>query len=100
MNPSEREAFIIQKYKQEETLMILLYAQWCINHELDPEMIYEKAYPHQPKNQQLLDAIDQTLPKAEADPVPLSSLLEVLSWFEQNELAFYVSEVANHLDLC
>lgn len=42
MNPSEREAFIIQKYKQEETLMILLYAQWCVNHELDPLMIYEK----------------------------------------------------------
>ncbi|MFK3936430.1 hypothetical protein ACI2JA_02805 [Alkalihalobacillus sp. NPDC078783] len=99
MNSSEREAYIIEKYKQEEKLMILLYAQWCVNHELDPVLIYEKAYPHQLKNQQLLDAVDQTLPKAEAEPVPLSSLLEVFSWFEQNELAFYVSELAEHLDL-
>ncbi|MDQ0206079.1 hypothetical protein [Alkalicoccobacillus murimartini] len=98
MEPSEREDFIIQKYKQEEQLMILLFAQWCVNHDLDPAAIYKKAFPAQTKNQQLTEAVEQTLPKSEADEIPLPSLLEVLSWFEQDELAFIVSEEANQLE--
>ena len=98
MDQTEREAFISQKYKQEEELMILLFAQWCINHDLEPEGIYQKAFPSQSKNAQLTHAVEQTIPKSEADEIPLVSLLEVLSWFEQDELAFIVSEEASRLD--
>lgn len=97
MNQSEREALIIEKYRQEEKLMILLFAQWCINHNLNPISIYQKAYPADRQNAQLKEVLEETIPKAESDEIPLASLLEVLSWFEQDQLAFIVSEEAQRV---
>ncbi|TSB47180.1 hypothetical protein FN960_08610 [Alkalicoccobacillus porphyridii] len=77
--------------------MILLFAQWCINFDLDPKVIYQKAFPGDIHNQKLIEAIDLTLPKEEADDVSLTSLLEVLSWFEQDQLAYIVMEEAQRL---
>lgn len=49
MQLSEHEKRIIDRYKQDEETMILLFAQWCVNHDLDPHELYQNAYPNQPK---------------------------------------------------
>lgn len=88
----EMEEFIVQSYQKEENMMILVFAQWCINHDLDPEAIYLKAYPDQAENQALKDALALTVPKQEAGDVPDEKLLGVLSLFGNDDLAFIVTE--------
>lgn len=88
----EMEDHIIENYQKEEQMMILVFAQWCVNHDLDPEDIYLKAYPKQRGNQALKDAINLTVPKVEAGDVPNDTLLGVLSLFGNDDLAFIVSE--------
>ena len=41
------EEAVVETYKQEEEMMILVFAQWCANHGLDPEEMYRQAYPDQ-----------------------------------------------------
>lgn len=88
----EMEDFIVQSYQKEENMMILVFAQWCINHDLDPEAVYLKAYPDQAENQALKDALALTVPKEEAGEVPDETLLGVLSLFGNDDLAFIVTE--------
>ncbi|WP_046181384.1 hypothetical protein [Domibacillus tundrae] len=88
----EMEDFIVQSYQKEENMMILVFAQWCINHDLDPEAVYLKAYPDQAENQALKDALALTVPKEEAGDVPDETLLGVLSLFGNDDLAFIVTE--------
>ncbi|WP_050180625.1 hypothetical protein [Domibacillus robiginosus] len=88
----EMEEFIVQSYHKEENMMILVFAQWCINHDLDPEAVYLKAYPDQAENQALKDALALTVPKEEAGEVPDETLLGVLSLFGNDDLAFIVTE--------
>jgi hypothetical protein len=92
MNQKELEEKIIQNYQGEEKMMILVFAQWCINHDLNPEEIYLKAYPGQAKNQALQEAIDLTVTKEEAGDVPDQTLLGVLSMFGNDDLAFVVMD--------
>ncbi|WP_052474848.1 hypothetical protein [Jeotgalibacillus soli] len=73
-------------------MMILVFAQWCINHDLDPEELYVRAYSDQSSNQSLKEAIDLTVSKDEAGEVPDETLLGVLSLFGNDELAFIVTE--------
>ncbi len=40
MNKKELEEKIIKNYHGEEKMMILVFTQWCIDHELNPEEIY------------------------------------------------------------
>ncbi|MGA5688988.1 hypothetical protein [Cytobacillus pseudoceanisediminis] len=92
MNSKELEERIIQNYQGEEKMMILVFAQWCINHNLDPEEIYLKAYPDQSKNISLQEALELTVSKEEAGDVPDETLLGVLSMFGNDDLAFVVME--------
>ncbi|MBG9657618.1 hypothetical protein [Cytobacillus firmus] len=92
MNSKELEEKIIQNYQGEEKMMILVFAQWCINHNLDPEEIYLKVYPDQGENSSLKEALDLTVPKEEAGDVPDQTLLGVLSLFGNDELAFVITE--------
>ncbi len=71
-------------------MMILIFAQWCINHDLQPEEIYNQAYPNQPKNSTLMEVIDQTVPKQEAEKIEDETVLNVLQLFGNNDLAFVV----------
>ncbi|WNS82187.1 hypothetical protein RRU94_15675 [Domibacillus sp. DTU_2020_1001157_1_SI_ALB_TIR_016] len=80
----EMEEFIVQSYQKEENMMILVFAQWCINHDLDPEAVYLKAYPEQSRNQALKDALALT--------VPNETLLGVLSLFGNDDFALIVRE--------
>ena len=92
MNKKELEQKIIQNYQQDEKMMILVFAQWCINHDLDPEKIYRQAYPNQHTNQALLEALELTVPKEEAGEIATETLLGVLSLYNNEELAFVVME--------
>ena len=92
MNQKELEEKIIENYQGQEKMMILVFAQWCINHDLEPEEIYLRAYPNQSANPALREAIELTVPKEEAGEVSDETLLGVLSLFGNDDLAFVVTE--------
>ncbi|MBP1931056.1 hypothetical protein [Ammoniphilus resinae] len=89
----ELENTIIQNYQRDEGMMILVFAQWCVNHGLNPQEIYLKAYPTQGKNQLLSQMNELTVPKEEAGEIPDQTLLNVLSMFGNEDLAFVVSGI-------
>lgn len=86
------EEKIIENYQSDEKMMILVFAQWCVNHDIEPEELYTRAYPTQAKNPALKEAIALTVPKEEAGMVSDETLLEVLSLFGNDDLAFIVTE--------
>ncbi|MFC4775224.1 hypothetical protein ACFO9Q_00315 [Paenibacillus sp. GCM10023252] len=92
MSSKEVEEQIIQSYQRDEQMMILIFAQWCVNHDLDPKALYVRAYPKQAANPSLEAAIALTVSKEESGDVPDDTLLNVLSLFGNEELAFIVSE--------
>lgn len=92
MNRKNIENQIIENFQRDEKMMILVFAQWCVNHDLDPEELYLRAYPDQTSNQALKEAIDLTVPKEEAGEVADQTLLGVLSLFGNEDLAFVVTE--------
>jgi hypothetical protein len=92
MNHNELETKFIQNYQGEEKMMILVFAQWCVNHDLDPVEIYLQAYPNQSSNPALKEAIELTVTKEEAGEVADQTLLGVLSLFGNDDLAFIVTE--------
>jgi hypothetical protein len=92
LNSKELEKQIIQNYQKDEQMMILVFAQWCVNHSLNPSEVYLRAYPDQADNYALQQMIDLTVPKEEAEEIPDTTLLNVLSLFGNEDLAFVVSE--------
>ncbi|WP_338776416.1 hypothetical protein [Metabacillus sp. FJAT-52054] len=92
MSNKELEKQIIQNYQNEEKMMILVFAQWCVNHDLNPEELYLAAYPQQADNQALKDALELTVSKEEAGVIEDDTLLGVLSLFGNEDLAFVVTE--------
>jgi hypothetical protein len=95
MNPKDMEEQIIQNYQRDEKMMILVFAQWCINHNLDPTKLYIQAYPNQTQNDALKEAIELTVPKHESEEIPTETLLGALSLFGNEDLAFIVTELMN-----
>ena len=92
MNKNEIEQQIIKNYQSDEKMMILVFAQWCVNHDLNPEELYIRAYPHQSANPALREALELTVPKEEAGAIANDTVLNVLSLFGNDDLAFIVSE--------
>jgi hypothetical protein len=92
MSNKDLEQHIIQNYQQDEKMMILVFAQWCVNHDLDPETLYLRAYPEQASNPFLKEAIELTVDKNEAGEIADQTLLGVLSLFGNDDLAFIVTE--------
>jgi len=92
MNKKEMEAKIIENYQNEENMMILVFAQWCVNHDLNPEELYLRAYPTQSNNPALKAALELTVSKEEAGIIANDTVLNVLSLFGNDDLAFIVSE--------
>lgn len=86
------EEQIKKSYREDEDMMILVFAQWCVNHSIDPEALYSEAYPHQPHNERLLKVLELTVSKEEAGDIPDDTLLGVLSLFGNHDLAFVVTE--------
>ena len=77
MNQKELEEKIIENYQGQEKMMILVFAQWCINHDLEPEAIYLCAYPNQSANLALREAIELSVPKDEAGEVSDETVMGV-----------------------
>ncbi|KAA9007520.1 hypothetical protein F4V43_03250 [Paenibacillus spiritus] len=86
------EERIIETYRQEEEMMILVFAQWCVNRGLDPKELYLRAYPNQGENPALDRALALTVPADEAGDISNDTVLGVLSLFGNDDLAFVVSE--------
>lgn len=86
---------VIEQYQHDENVMIHLYVQWCVNHDLDASILYEKAYPDQPKNGALLQVIEET--EKDALHIDTETVLQVLQLFGNEDLAFVVSQTALHL---
>jgi hypothetical protein len=91
MSRKDLEEEIIRNYQRDESMMILVFAQWCVNHDLDPNELYRLAYPQQAGNPALQQAIELTVPKEEAGDIPDDTLLGVLSLFGNDDLAFVVT---------
>ncbi|PYI53385.1 hypothetical protein [Paenibacillus flagellatus] len=92
MDRKQMEEQIIRNYERDEHMMVLVFAQWCVNRGLDPEELYKRAYPDQAANDVLRQAIELTVPKEEAGDIPDETVLGVLSLFGNEELAFVVTE--------
>lgn len=92
MSRKEMEEQIIQNYQRDEHMMILVFAQWCVNNDLDPAEVYKQAYPEQVDNVALKQGIDLTVPKDEAGEIADHTVLGVLSLFGNEELAFVVTQ--------
>ncbi|RSK27214.1 hypothetical protein EJF36_10160 [Bacillus sp. HMF5848] len=92
MSNNELEQHIIKSYQQDENMMILVFAQWCINNDLDPKIVYARAYPLQGENYALQQAIDLTVPQEESETIPDDTLLAVLSLYGNDDLAIIVTE--------
>ena len=93
MDHKDIEQQVIENYKNDERMMILIYAQWCINNDLDPKELYDDAYPGQLKNNALLDAMDMTVSKEESDLIDDQTVLNVLQLFGNDDLAFVVQSM-------
>lgn len=93
MKLSDKDKYIIERYQQDEAMMVLIFAQWCINHDLDPLEVYERAYPNQPKNKLLLEAIEKTVPKNESEDISKEVVQHVLQLFGNDDLAFVIEEI-------
>lgn len=93
MDNKKREKQVIESYQQDEKMMVLIYAQWCINNDLDPVTVYEQAYPGQAKNNILTEALELTVPKKESENISDQAVLQVLQLFGNNDLAFVVQEM-------
>ncbi|MGM0803592.1 MAG: hypothetical protein ACQET8_02560 [Bacillota bacterium] len=82
---------VISNYQKDEGMMIIIYSQWCVNNELDPKAVYLKAYPDQSKNEYVMHMLEQTVSIDEAEHIPHDTVLQVLSMFGNDDLAFVVS---------
>lgn len=84
---------VIQNYEHDEKMMVLIFTQWCVNNDVDPIQLYEKAYPEQRKNKLLEEMMAQTTAKEEAEQIADETVLNVLQMFGNDNLAFVVQQV-------
>lgn len=92
------EKQVIENYQNDERMMILIYSQWCINHELDPTVLYNEAYPNQVTNSTMEDVQELTVPANESDDIPDQTVLNVLQLFGNDDLAFIVQKYIEKRD--
>ncbi|AKG05099.1 MULTISPECIES: hypothetical protein [Salimicrobium] len=92
---NEKDEWIIQKYKEEEKMMILLFAQWCVDHGENAVEVYQTAYPYQEVSPLLKEMLKDTVPAKESEGIQEELLLDVLSAFGNEELAFTVAEISS-----
>lgn len=89
---NERNKQVIENYQEQEKMMILIYAQWCLNNDLDPVELYQTAYPDQLANDALQEVLTLTVPKKEADEVTDEVVIQALQLFGNDDLAFIVQD--------
>ncbi|MFC7370655.1 hypothetical protein ACFQPF_03080 [Fictibacillus iocasae] len=85
---------IVENYKKDEGMMILVFAQWCVNEGIDPKSLYLSVYPDQTKNDYVMHMLEQTVSKEEAEYIDCSTVAGVLSLFGNDDLAHMVLQTA------
>lgn len=106
MNRSKKELLImefknideqvIQKYQEDEQLMIRLFIQWCANNELNPHELYRRAYPEQKENETMKNIIEEAKYEEEID-IDNETMLDVLQLFGNDDLAFILTDEIERL---
>lgn len=92
MTDKKNEERVIRNYEENEKMMILVYAQWCVNNGIDPVALYKKAYPVQTVPALLDEVIDATVSKDESEEITGATVLKALEMFGNDDLAFAVKE--------
>ena len=87
---------IIQQYKEDEYIMIQLFVQWCMNHDLNPTELYDLAYPGQIEKCKPFSEQWKIRKKVSLE-VDTETVLHVLQLFGNDDLAFIVSEKATQI---
>lgn len=93
MQLSKRDQYIIERYQEDEAMMVILFAQWCVNNGVDSHELYQKAYPHQIKNDALDKALEQTVSKEESEYISQNIIISLLQMFGNDDLAFEVAQI-------
>lgn len=93
----DMEDKIVESYRRDEDMMILVFAQWCVNNGIDPVALYTEAYPGQEENGALRRAVALTVSEEEAGYISNETVLGVLSLFGNDDLAFAVTQAAERL---
>lgn len=83
---------VIRQYQEDEKRMVLIFAQWCINHQLDPFAVYEEAYPTQMNNSILKEVIDCTVDASGSDTIDTEMVIQILQAYGNDDLAMIVFE--------
>ena len=94
----EKETYIIQKYRENEEMMILIYAQWCVNNHLDPKALYNMAYPKQQIPSLLGDVMASTVPKNESEEITSDLVIQLLQMYGNDDLAFVIQAKAEEMN--
>lgn len=87
---------VIQKYQEDEQLMIRLFIQWCANNELNPHELYRRAYPEQKENETMKNIIEEAKYEEEID-IDNETMLDVLQLFGNDDLAFILTDEIERL---
>ena len=87
---------VIQKYQQDEQLMIRLFIQWCANNELNPHELYRRAYPDQAENETMKEIIEEAKYEEEIE-IDNETMLDVLQLFGNDDLAFILTDEVERL---
>jgi hypothetical protein len=92
LNREDKNRQVIENYQENEKMMILVFAQWCVNHDLSPEHLYEQAYPNQLRNEVLIEVLENTVPKSESEHIDDQMVIQALQTFGNDDLAFIVQQ--------
>ena len=87
---------VIQKYQDDEQLMIRLFVQWCANQQLNPHELYMRAYPNQQENIAMQNIIEKA-DNEDAIHIDNEMMLDVLQLFGNEDLAFIVADEIERL---
>jgi len=82
---------VIEQYEADENMMIQIYVQWCINHDLNPLDLYSRAYPNQASNDVILALMETT--EKDSTIIDTGTVLYVLQLFGNDDLAYEVTEI-------
>src|SRR5690625_7754778 len=92
MKHFNKDKRIINNYKEQEKMMILIYAQWCVNNGIDPIELYHEAYPEQQTNDVLEEAVRRTVSKEESDSISGDVLYQELVTYGSDGIAYLVEQ--------
>src|SRR5699024_1499405 len=94
MTLSDHDKWVIAQYEADEEMMVLIFAQWCVNHKLDRAQLYKEAYTKQQANKRSQQVLEKATEKNEAVDITTEVVLHVLQEFGNDDLAFVVQAQA------